>query len=63
MAVRLTGIYNQFYARSSLFIFLCSLAMATLGQPKHAAEIRKNICCVFDVIRFFTTEHTWDATS
>jgi hypothetical protein len=63
MAVRLTGIYNQFDARSSLFMILCGLMMATLRQPKHAAEIRKNICCVFDGIPFFTTEHNWDATS
>jgi len=63
MAVGLTGTYNQFDARSSLFMILCSLMMATLRQPKHAAEIRKNIRCVFDGIRFFTTEYTWGATS
>jgi len=63
MVVRLTGIYNPFDARSSLFMILCSLMVATLRRPKHAAEIRKNICRIFDGIRFFTKEHNRDDTS
>jgi hypothetical protein len=35
---------------------LCSLMMTTLMQPKHVAEARKNICCVFDCIHFHKTK-------